>query len=526
MAKNEAKKARSRHTAHARSGHRNSPHRQTLDLARQHYAAGRLAQAESRCQQILQTDPNQPDALHLLGEIAHHAGNNSRAVELISRAVAINPHDTDAHNTLGVALRVLGRVEEAETSYRRALAIKPDSVLAHCNLVEVLEKSNRTEALREALTKARRNCRGHPRLALGEAQLLKRDGDYAAARAVLEEVSEPPDEDNTRFLVERAYLLGELCDRLDDVEAAFDYFREGNLRSRDTPEARRSDAGRYLDQIDVLAKRFTAGWIADWQAAESSDGRPDPVFLVGFPRSGTTLLDTILRSHGTITVVEEKPTVIGMANVLGFPIGYPYGLADLDPPQLSELRKTYFAELDKHLEPQDRSVIAIDKMPLYIVHAGLIQRVFPQARFLFVQRHPCDCVLSCFMRNFGHNDAMANLLDLEDAARLYDKVMSLWRQYRAVLPLAVHTVRYERLVEAFEETLAPALDFLGVGWDDGVQDYAETARRRGKVNTPSYDQVTQPLYTRARGRWERYREQMRPVLPLLLPWAKRCGYGA
>jgi hypothetical protein len=102
--------------------------------------------------------------------------------------------------------------------------------------------------------------------------------------------------------------------------------------------------------------------------------------------------------------------------------------------------------------------------------------------------------------------------------------MSLWHQYREVLPMAVHTVRYETLVEAFEETLAPVFDFLEVEWDDGVRNYTETARRRRKINTTSYDQVTQPLYTRARGRWKRYREHLQPVLPLLLPWARRFGY--
>ncbi len=129
------------------------------------------------------------------------------------------------------------------------------------------------------------------------------------------------------------------------------------------------------------------------------------------------------------------------------------------------------------------------------------------------------------MQNFKFNEAMVNFLDLEDAARLYDKIMALWQKYRAVLPLEVHTVRYESLIEAFEETLTPLLDFLGVEWDDSVRNYAETASRRDKITTPSYYQVTQPLYTRARGRWERYSKFMQPVLPTLLPWARRFGYG-
>ena len=143
---------------------------------------------------------------------------------------------------------------------------------------------------------------------------------------------------------------------------------------------------------------------------------------------------------------------------------------------------------------------------------------------IFAQRHPCDCVLSCFMQNIKVNDAMANFLNLQDAALLYDKVMTIWRHYQAVLPLQVHTVKYESLIEEFEKTLVPLLDFLGLEWDDGIRNYAATARERGQINTPSYSQVTQPLYTRARGRWQRYREHMQPALAILLPWARRLDY--
>ena len=128
------------------------------------------------------------------------------------------------------------------------------------------------------------------------------------------------------------------------------------------------------------------------------------------------------------------------------------------------------------------------------------------------------------MQNFKLNDFTANFQDLGDAARLYDQTMSLWEQYRAVLPLRVHTVRYEDLVMDLEKTVKPLLDFLEVDWDDSVHEYAQTARKRGRISTPSYDKVTEGLYTRAQGRWESYREHMEPILPVLLPWARRFGY--
>ena len=485
---------------------------------------GNLEEAEISCQKALAIKPDFAEAHNNLGSVLLGLGNPEEAVESFRKTLAIKPDFVAAYSNLGNALLDLGKVDEAVASCHQAPAIKPDFAEAHITLCGVLEKSNNTEALREAVAVAKRNCPGLPRLSLGEAQLLNRDGDYGAARAVLEATD--GEIGNARFMGARAYLLGQLCDRLGDTEVAFNYFREGNLRYRDTPEAKRSDGNRYQEQIDVFAKRFTAEWVADWQLLESNDARPDPVFLVGFPRSGTTLLDTILRSHHAISVVEERSTVNYLGNALDqLPGGYPDSLAKLEANHLAELRQIYFEEFDKHLAPEDRSSIVIDKLPLNICLAGLIHRIFPQARFVFSLRHPCDCVLSCFMQGFRINEGMANFLDLEDAARLYDKIMDLWEQYKTVLPLDVHTVKYESLIEAFEETLTPLLDFLGVGWDDGVRDYTKTAIERGKISTPSYNQVTQPLYTRARGRWERYREQMQPVLPTLLPWAGHFGYG-
>jgi hypothetical protein len=234
-----------------------------------------------------------------------------------------------------------------------------------------------------------------------------------------------------------------------------------------------------------------------------------------------------LRSHRSIAVVEEKPTVSALENALRqLPGGYPDGLATLNSEQLSMLRRVYFTELNKHLEADDRSLLIVDKQPLNMVHIGLIHRVFPGARFLFAQRHPCDCVFSGFMRAFEANAGMVNFLDLEDAARFYERTMGLWVQYRDIFPLQVHTVVYEDLVAGFEETLGPTLAFLGVEWDDGIRDYMATAQGRGQIATPSYNQVTQPLYTQASGRWQQYREYLQPVLPRLLPWAERLGYAA
>jgi hypothetical protein len=158
------------------------------------------------------------------------------------------------------------------------------------------------------------------------------------------------------------------------------------------------------------------------------------------------------------------------------------------------------------------------------VHAGLITRVFPGAKFILALRHPCDVVLSCFLRRFDLNTAMVQFLDLEGAARFYDTVFSLWEHYNRVMNLNVHAIHYEDVVRDFRPTVAALLEFLKVPWNDAVLEYDKTAREKAHISTPSYHQVTQKIYTRASGRWLRYKKHMEPVLPILEPWVKKLGY--
>jgi hypothetical protein len=226
----------------------------------------------------------------------------------------------------------------------------------------------------------------------------------------------------------------------------------------------------------------------------------------------------MLMGHPGLFVLEEEPLLQAVEDSLG---GYEK-LAGLDHAEIAALRGVYFEGLDALAPPEGRLVV--DKLPLNILGAPLIHRLFPDARFIFVQRHPCDVVLSGFMQDFELNDAMANFLSLDDAARLYDLVLAFWTRCRDVLPLRVVTVRYETLVARPEAALRPAMDFLGLDWDDRLLDHRGTAARRGTIITPSYSQVVEPLYGQASGRWERYSAHLAPVLPLLAPWAERLGY--
>ena len=254
------------------------------------------------------------------------------------------------------------------------------------------------------------------------------------------------------------------------------------------------------------------------------DERGDPVFIIGFPRSGTTLLDTLLRGHPSIRVAEEADAVGVMVNrISGNSDERLQTLANLQGRDVEDLRKTYFDALARHARPED-GVTLVDRFALNTVYAGEIHRIFPEARFILMLRHPADCVLSCFMQTFYETPANASFFTLEDSAHLYDRVFGLWRQYTGLLQLNVLQVKYEDLVTDAETTCRQILDFLEMPWHPGILEHERTALDRSLISTASYNQVTRPLYTEAQGRWQRYRAELEPALPVLEPWISYFGY--
>jgi len=174
--------------------------------------------------------------------------------------------------------------------------------------------------------------------------------------------------------------------------------------------------------------------------------------------------------------------------------------------------------------PPNFTGLVVDKHPMNMLRLAVLHALFPNAKVIFAQRHPCDVVLSGYMQSFRLNHAMASFLDLGDAADLYDASMTMWTRSRNAVPQAIHTVVYERLIADPAAELRPAVEFLGLDWSDELLDHQTTAKNRGLITTASFDQVVQPLNSAPSGRWRRYRKQLEPVLSVLLPWAERLGY--
>ena len=198
-------------------------------------------------------------------------------------------------------------------------------------------------------------------------------------------------------------------------------------------------------------------------------------------------------------------------------------LPGMETGDVESLQRLNFAIAERHV-PEARQQLLVDKNPLAMGSIPVIHRLFPAAPLIFMERHPCDVVLSCFMTRFQPTGLGTNFVTLEDTALLYDEMARLWATSAEIFPVNARSVRYERLVEDPEAELRPLADFLRLEWMPQLLDHRATAKRRPFIKTPSYAQVTEALNANAVGRWTRYRKQMDPVLPILEPWAKRLGY--
>ena len=488
-------------------------------------------------------DPRFAEPRFNLGLVHENRRRLSAAAEQYEQAVKLEPGYGKAWCALAKVTWELGNYGRVVEHYERAFAIDAGYPPAHRGLMQFLEQSNRHDELREAVVRARQALGAeHPLVRFQEGVIADIDGDSQRARALLESCRiEPTDALTLHDERMRMARLTAICDSLDDVGAAMRYAAEANRMSRQSSAGKGIDKAKFLEFIESRRSCFTEPNIGQWRRHEgdskvkrasnwgagTAPADPDrqPVFIVGFPRSGTTLMDTVLRGHPGIEIAEESDAVPTMVNRLSGPSDERLAaLGGLSGAAIERARSIYFEALARHVEASDATLNVVDRFALNTVYAGEIHRVFPNAKFILMLRHPADCVLSCYLRTFVESSANDSFHTLEEAAYLYDRVFGLWKQFTELLDLNLIEVKYEDLVADVEQSCRPILEFIGVPWHPGILDHEGTARSRPYIRTASYNQVTQPLYARATGRWLRYREYLEPILPVLEPWIERFGY--
>lgn len=486
-----------------------------LNLALSLVNSGRGGEALAALQLATKDFP-QDHLIHFeLGRLAGDFGDTTRAIEAFECARRLNPRDVETLVKLGQQRSTAWHMDQAAAAYGEALALQPDMPAAHIGLALIHEHDNKGDELDRlaGVARAAGVAAGAQAFldALAHRRAKRWEQGLAAAQAA------DPGLDGIR----RAQMIGEFNDRLDRPADAFASFIEMNRLASEAPHAPMVLAKRYRDTVRDNLSLLSRPWLDSWTApvAPGPDERPSPVFLFGFPRSGTTLLDTMLMGHPRVRVLEEKQAFPSIERS----IGDMANLADLDAGTIRDARNRYWAGVAELTDLPDGCLL-VDKSPLYLNKLPYIWRLFPDAKFVLALRHPMDVVLSCFNTNFRPNAAMANFLDLQRTAELYDLSFSSFAAAWDLLGLSIAPVVYERMIGDTDAELRPLFNWLGLDWQDGALDHQATAAKRGIITTASYSQVHEPIYTRSAGRWVRYRDQLKPVEAILAPWVERFGY--
>ena len=456
-----------------------------------------------------------PDVMHALAVANLHCERPADALAVVDRALAADADSAALHVTRGSALVALGRGEDAVEAYRRAMALSPEELEAPVNLAQYYELANDIVAAEEAARGVLERAPRHAAAILVLARCRRRAGDYDGALAALELVHEA-DVDPETFKA-REFEMGAVHEKRRSAEDAWPHFQRANRIAAALAEQSGVDGASYRAAVDAMLNWLSERAPAQW--ATSPKPARAPIFVVGFQRSGTTLLDAMLGAQAGFEVMEEPRTLSRVVARLG---NYPERLAAMSDEEVATARRVYWetvAELGVGEAPY-----IVDKSPLGLVHGGLIHRLFPGASIVFALRHPYDVCLSCYMQDFALNAITANFTRLETTAALYAQVMTTWQRLQERLPLRVHTLRYESLVEEPVAELERLADFLDIDWEGGVEAHRSHVRQRGLIDTPSYHQVGESIYRDAAYRWRRYKRHLEPVLETLAPFANAFGY--
>jgi Flp pilus assembly protein TadD len=437
---------------------------------------GRFDDAIKLYQHALTINPDYADAYYNLGTAFLALDRNEDAIEECERALRLDPSKALAHNNIGVALQALGRIEDAGQAYERALQLAPREAAVHLNLAYL-----------------RRFKAGEPRLMALE--------NLAEESAMLDAGSQ----------VSLHFALGKAFSDLGQHERSFRHLREGNALKR---------AQLKYDEKEMLSllERIRAAFTPELMEQKSGGGCHSdvPVFVVGMPRSGTTLVEQILASHskvhgaGEIGSFYQAMVKYRCRNGINrIAAEFPDFVSAMSPDALRDLGSDYI-ELTKSAAPATAERV-VNKLPLNFKYVGLIHLALPDARIIHVRRDPVDTCFSCFSLLFTGEQSFA--YDLRELGRYYRSYAALMAHWRSVLPPGVMIeVQYEDLVADLEGQARTIIDHCGIPWEDACLAFHKTDR---PVKTASSVQVREPVYRTSIGRWRPYETFLQPLIQAL-----------
>jgi tetratricopeptide (TPR) repeat protein len=527
-----------------------------------------LAQAQKRdwpraqalASQALASGLEHPLVLNVLATCLEHEGKFDAALAHLERAVAIAPRDIGARNALalclqrlerpaealiqvdellkdhaelafvhankGNALIALGWLGRARASHLRALELEPGNLAAMAALASIASHRGDHEEARGWAEKVLQLVPNFPDAVLSLAAAELAGGGTARAESLIRQLladARVAPSDRARA----QGLLGDVLDTSGHYTEAFAAYTACNQALR---HAHRRFAGgtSLLAYSQLLIKAMRRTQAQDWAVRsvpeQAQGGAAGHVFLLGFPRSGTTLLEVVLDGHPRVASLDEHELLIDAARrYMSEPLNLE-PLVHADEAELARLRAAYWQRV-RRVGIETAGKVFVDKYPMNTLKLPLIAKLFPGAKILFACRDPRDVVLACFRRRFKMNAAMYELLTLPGAAAFYDAVMEFAETWPPLMGERWQVVRYESLMADFAKETRAICAFIGLEWIDGMDNFGQRARTREHA-TPSTAQLARGLDRSGVGHWQHYRAQLEPVLPNLARWVERLAYPA
>lgn len=500
-----------------------------------HLHASRYRKAEDAFKKVLIEDENNIDALRFMGILAFKSGNHDIAEAMLTKALKLDPTYSLVWANLAQVFSVTGQLDKAKKSFKNILSMEPKNGLIWAEYGTVLTKLANYEEGRDAYLKALEFKPDSPRVHLSLGHVYKTMGEidnsidsykntilqnnlsgeayWSLANLKTYSFSENEIKDMEDTLkgdmsdIERSqmhFALGKAYEVKKDFDKSFKNYYEGNKIKKGLIKYSSDDT---TDNTKRILNFFNKENIQ--KLAKSSTGDRDPIFVLGMPRSGSTLVDQIISSHSKVDGTQELPNIIKIAAELNTnnQNNYPEVLKELDESKLSNLGKDYISET---AWARDSAPFFIDKMPNNFIHIGLIKTILPNAKIIDTRRDPMDTCFSCFKQFFARGQLFT--YSLEDLGNYYTDYIRAMNHWHNVYGKDIYTVHYDNVINETEETIRELIDYCELPFEKECLEFYNSSR---PVKTPSAEQVRQPIYKSGLNYWKNYEKHLLPLKKII-----------
>ncbi len=390
---------------------------------------------------------------------------------------------------------------ESEHYFKKTIALNKNFWQSYDFLFKQYDKQSRITDFRELLKKASSIFKNNCILSYYESLYYFRVKNYSKSQIILSDKSL-----SNKFLKEQSdvakadyfHLLSRVNEKLGDFDKSYFFAIERNKITLNFKENKKYNKQLILDTISVYKNFFEKKNKSKLSNFSEGIYHSNLVFLIGFPRSGTTLLDTILRSHSKTIVLEEKPYLLDVRHQF-YEKNKLINVLNIDEKEKIQMQKQYMNSFNYNSKK-----IIIDKYPLNLIELGFIKTIFPNSKIILAIRHPLDCIISCVLTSFKMNEGMVNFENIHTTSFFYNECFQLLFKYFYFFEINYHTVKYENIIKDFTNEITSLVKFLNLSFEENMINYQKTAKKRDKINTPSYDQVVQPLYSSSINRFKNF----------------------